>query len=113
MTVRFVTSSHKNVCPLLTVKSEFLGYNAQNLHWATGGVIRANKEAAESTMSPLGELVGSPWFAFAIRVRRLVSTRQIILRPLTAASEQMPPLLSSASATCDLCLTYYVVASKF
>ena len=34
MTVRFVTSSHKNVCPLLIVKSEFLGYNeckTQNL----------------------------------------------------------------------------------
>ena len=27
MTVRFVTSSHKNVCPLLIVKSELLGYN--------------------------------------------------------------------------------------
>ena len=30
MTVRFVTSSHKNVCPLLLVKSEFLGYNDWN-----------------------------------------------------------------------------------
>ena len=48
MTVRFVTSSHKNVCPLLIVKSEFVGYNVQNAAHPKNVLWRNNISASHS-----------------------------------------------------------------